>query len=99
MNACKSLIVFAFCVLVGVMANAQTRLDLRLVEAVEGRDSRAVETLLKERVDVNAAQPDGATALHWAAHWNDVEVADALIRAGATVNAANDLGVTPLLVA
>jgi ankyrin repeat protein len=72
--------------------------DVRLIEAVRSRNAAAVRTLLA-RVDVNVAQPDGATALHWAAHWNDVDVAQALIRAGANVNAANDLGVTPLLVA
>ena len=37
--------------------------------------------------------------MHWAAHWNDVLLADALLRAGAAVNAANDLGVTPLALA
>jgi ankyrin repeat protein len=72
--------------------------DLRLIEAVRSRNAAAVRTLISS-VDVNIAQPDGATALHWAAHWNDVDVAEALIRAGANVNAANDLGVTPLLVA
>ena len=46
--------------------------------------------LLKTPIDVNARQADGATALHWAAHWDDLQVADALIRAGARVNAAND---------
>jgi ankyrin repeat protein len=99
MNACKTLIVFAFCVLLAVLPHAQTRPDLRLVEAVERRDSRALETLLKARADVNAAQPDGATALHWAAHWDDRGVAERLVRAGARVDAANDLGVTPLALA
>ena len=42
---------------------------------------------------------DGSTALLWAAHWNDLETADLLIRAGADVNAANDLRVTPLSLA
>jgi ankyrin repeat protein len=49
--------------------------------------------------NVNATQPDGATALHWAAHWDDLGLVQLLIRAKANVNAANDLGVTPLLVA
>ena len=49
--------------------------------------------------DVNVAQGDGATALHWAAHWDDVELAGLLLRAGARINAANDFGVTPLLLA
>ena len=73
--------------------------DIRLVEAVKNGDNTAVWTLLKQGTDVNATQGDGATALHWAAHWDNHETADLLIRAGATVNAANDLGVTPLWVA
>jgi ankyrin repeat protein len=99
MNLGKSLVAFGFAALVGAAVSAQTRPDLRLVEAVERRDARATDTLLKQRVDVNAAQPDGATALHWAAHWDDVATAERLIRAGAKVNAANDLGVTPLALA
>jgi ankyrin repeat protein len=99
MNACKSLIVFVFSVLLGATPNAQTRPDLRLVEAAERRDARAADALLKARADVNAAQPDGATALHWAAHWDDRALAERLVRAGARVDAANDLGVTPLALA
>ena len=33
----------------------------------------------------------------WAAHWNDIETADLLLRAGADANVANDLRVTPLV--
>ena len=43
-----------------------------------------------------AAEGDGSSALHWASYRDDLESADRLIRAGADVNAANDLGVTPL---
>jgi ankyrin repeat protein len=73
--------------------------DPRLADAVERRDRAAVEALLSQRIDVNAPQADGATALHWAAHWNDDDTADRLIRAGANVNAANENGVTPLSLA
>ena len=73
--------------------------DLRLIEAVRRQDRVRVAELLKERIDVNAQQPDGATALHWAVHWEDAEVAGLLIRAGAKVNAANDLGVAPIVMA
>jgi hypothetical protein len=45
--------------------------DLRLVEAVKNKDQTAIRSLLKQHVDVNAVQPDGATALAWAAHWDD----------------------------
>ena len=70
-----------------------------LFAAVRGVDVAAVRALLAAAVDVNARQPDGATALHWAMHREHVEIADLLISAGADVDAANDLGVTPLLMA
>jgi ankyrin repeat protein len=73
--------------------------DWRLADAVERRDKAALDALLTQRVDVNAPQADGATALHWAAHWDDLPTVDRLIRAGANVNAANDNGVTPLSLA
>jgi ankyrin repeat protein len=70
--------------------------DLRLVEAVRNRDTVAARAMLKEGLNVDARQPDGATALHWAAHWDDVEMATLLIQAGAHVNVTNDYQVTPL---
>lgn len=73
--------------------------DVRLVEAAKDRNRVVVRALLKQHVDVNAAQPDGATALHWAAHWDDFDTTDLLIRAGAKVNVANDYGITPLSLA
>lgn len=73
--------------------------DVRLVDAVKQQDRAAVRALLEQHVDVKAAQADGATALHWAAHWDDLETATLLLRAGADVNAANDFGVTPLSLA
>src|SRR5262249_9756211 len=73
--------------------------DLRLVEAAKNGDKEAVRSLLKQHVDVNAAQPDGATALSWAAYQDDLETAGLLIAAGANVNAPNDYGATPLMLA
>ena len=70
-----------------------------LVSAVRAVHVAAVRALLADAVDVDARQPDGATALHWAMHRESEEIADLLIRAGADVDAANDLGVTPLLMA
>ena len=60
-----------------------------------------MRALLSAAVDADGRQPDGATALHWAVHRESVEIADLLIGAGAgaDVDAANDLGVTPLLMA
>lgn len=70
-----------------------------LIEAARAQDLARIATLLKKGADANLRQPDGATALHWAAHWNDVDMAEALIRVGADVNLANALGVTPLSLA
>ena len=73
--------------------------ETRLVDAVRAADKTAVRTLLDQRVEVNAPQADGTTALHWAAHADDSELVDLLIRAGAHVKAANRYGVTPLWLA
>ena len=50
-------------------------------------------------MDVNAALPDGTTALHWAVRADDADTTDLLIRAGAKVAAADRYGVTPLSLA
>ena len=73
--------------------------DTRLIDAVRTRKTETVQALLKQRVDVNAAQPDGGTALHWAVHLDDMATVDLLIRAGARADAANDVGATPLYLA
>jgi ankyrin repeat protein len=73
--------------------------DVRLIDAVRNHEPQTVRALLDKKVDPNTRGSDGGTALLWAAHWNDVESADLLIRAGADVNAANDLKVTPLSLA
>ncbi len=70
--------------------------DQPLADAAQRTDWSVVRTLIEQGADVTARQGDGATALHWAAYWDEVESADLLIDAGADVNAANDLGVTPL---
>ena len=80
-------------------ASGDFRNDSGLAEAAKLRDLQAVRSLLKQKADVNARQADGATALHWASHWDELETADLLIRAGANVDAANDYGITPLSLA
>ncbi len=73
--------------------------DLRLVNAVRHDDREAVRALVREQVDVNTRQPDGATALHWAAYLDELDTADLLLGAGAVPDATNELGVTPLYLA
>jgi len=54
-----------------------------LIQAVRNSDKDTIAALLRtQHVDVNQAQPDGATALSWAALRGDVAIADLLIRAG-----------------
>ena len=86
-------------ILVSAMSFASTGSDAPLADAVEKQDKEAVAALLKHHADVNAPQPDGATALHWAVHWNDPDLVERLIHAGANVNAENDLGAAPLYLA
>src|SRR6185369_7213560 len=70
--------------------------DIRIVDAARNQDSTQVRTLLNQRVDANTRSGDGSTALLWAAHWNDLETADLLIRAAADPNTPNDFRMTPL---
>jgi ankyrin repeat protein len=67
-----------------------------LVAAVKSGDRTNAVSLLAQRADVNASEPDGTTALHWAVHNSDLDLVQRLIRAGAKVNVKNDYGSTPM---
>ena len=54
-----------------------------VAEAVMRGDQAALRRLLQQKADVNAAQVDGATALHWAVYRDDVAAARLLLNAGA----------------
>jgi ankyrin repeat protein len=70
-----------------------------LADAAEQRNPALVRSLLAARADVNAAQVDGMTALHWAVYHDDTEMAGLLVRSGANVNASNLYGVPVLSLA
>jgi len=71
-----------------------------IADAAMRGDRDAVRVALKQAADVNAAQGDGMTALHWAAMKNDVELAQMLLYAGANVKATTRIGAyTPLILA
>jgi ankyrin repeat protein len=72
---------------------------VRLIDAVRSGSVESVSALLKQKTDVNAAEADGTTALHWAAHADNLPVTRLLLRAGANVNAVNRYGVSPLRLA
>ena len=70
-----------------------------LIVAVEAGDYDQASALISDGVDVNVAQGDGTTALHWAVHRDDFELADLLLLSGAGAGAENELGATPLWLA
>jgi len=70
-----------------------------LADAAQRQNRQAAGDLLDQHVDVNAAQIDGMTALHWAVYHDDARLAERLVDAGADVKAANRYGVTPLSIA
>jgi ankyrin repeat protein len=73
--------------------------DAPLADATEKGDLAVIRRLLEERVDLNQAQVDGMTALHWAAYHDDLETARLLVTSGADAKVANRYGVTPLSLA
>lgn len=71
-----------------------------VTEAARRGDREAVRALLKAGADVNAAEGDGTTALHWAARSGDAALVQMLVSAGANVRATTRLGAyTPLMMA
>ena len=71
--------------------------DARVADAAQRRDIDGVRTLLRSGADVNAAQGDGMTALHWASLNADLETMNVLLAAGATTEALTRVGAyTPL---
>jgi ankyrin repeat protein len=67
-----------------------------LLKAVKAGDVPAIRELVKQPNLANAAEPDGTTALHWAADRDNVAAAQLLVSAGADAKAKNRYGVTPL---
>jgi ankyrin repeat protein len=74
--------------------------DQQFVLDSKAQDWEAVRTALeKKSADVNAAEPDGASALAWAVYWDNQQIAEQLMQAGADPDVANEYGVTPLFLA
>jgi len=74
--------------------------DTRVADAAMKGDKDAIRSLIRQAADVNSAQGDGMTALHWAAMHGDAELAQVLLYAGASLRATTRLGgYTPLFIA
>jgi ankyrin repeat protein len=68
-----------------------------IADAAMAGDADGVRRFLKQGVDVNAAQGDGMTALHWAAMHGDAALAETLLYGGGNPGATTRLGgYTPL---
>lgn len=87
------------CCLVLLTARYAAAAGSDVADAAMKRNTSALRSLLQQKADANAPQADGATALHWAVHFDDLDMVQLLIRSGANVKAANRFGVTPLALA
>ena len=84
----------------GLTAMIHAAPSAAVADAAMQGNKDAVRTLLKQAADVNAAQGDGMTALHWAAMKDDAELVQTLLFAGANVRATTRIGAyTPLILA
>lgn len=90
---------FGAVLLAAAAANSGFAAGAGLIDAVKKSDIAAVRSLLSAKADVNAADTDGSTALHWAAQREQAEIVDLLLAAGADVSASSRYNVTPLSLA
>ena len=88
------LVLVASCLMVGATAVSRlaafTGAESPVAVAAMRGDTDGVRTLLRGGADVNAAQGDGMTALHWTALNGDLKTMDTLLVAGAATGAANE---------
>ncbi|MDE0358360.1 MAG: ankyrin repeat domain-containing protein [Gammaproteobacteria bacterium] len=80
-----------------LLVSAATPPESPVADAAMRGDHGSVRALLQQGADVNAAQGDGMTALHWAADRGDLEMARMLVYAGAGLEAVTRMAeYTPL---
>jgi ankyrin repeat protein len=72
-------------------ASAQT-----LADRIQSGDRKAALAMIASGTDVNKAQPDGTTPLHWAAYRVDRELVQTLLKKGAKADVVNRYGASPL---
>lgn len=93
----------AFCglglILIFGLARCADSGEASLADAAERRDFGKVQRLLSQGADVNVAQVDGMTALHWAILHDATEPARSIVAAGGDVKARNRYEVAPLSLA
>lgn len=98
----RPLILLALIVLLttlGSVADDVTQRRTTIADAAEAQNNTQIHMMLKSGTDLNAAQADGMTAMHWATVHDDEKLVEELLTAGAKADAKNRYGVTPLLLA
>src|SRR5215831_17033753 len=91
--SCK-LFIAAFVVLFAASGTASAQSTL--ADRIQAGDRRAALAMITAGADVNKAQPDGTTPLHWAAYRVDRELVQTLLKKGARADVANRYGASPL---
>jgi ankyrin len=91
--------VLGCCFVVLLTATGAAAAGSEVADAAMKQNRDAVRLLITRKANVNAPQVDGTTALHWAVRFDDSDMADMLIRAGAVVTTVNRQGVAPLQLA
>jgi ankyrin repeat protein len=91
---CREPIAATFLMLLGtaVTASAQSA----LADRIQAGDRRAALAMIAKGADVNHAQADGTTPLHWATYRVDRELVEALLKRGARARVINRYGASPL---
>jgi uncharacterized protein len=89
----------AFCCFLLLNSFATSSIASTIADAAMQQNFEAIEQLIAAGADINEAQADGATALHWAVQWDDLTTAELLLAAGAKPDVSNRAGATPLRLA
>lgn len=87
--------IVAAVVFVGLAGLAEAA-DAPLAAAIKKGDRAAALLLLSRKADVNVAEANGTTPLHYAAYREDVDLVERLLKAGAKPSVANEFGSTPM---
>ena len=83
--------------IIGAYTNAATYQNP--AEAARAQDWNALGAMLRSGTAVDVTLADGSTALAWTVHWNNIQMTEDLLKAGANPDKGNDFGIGPLYLA